>query len=80
MEGLGGDSDSTGFEMPSLMTGLSQPYANYSAGGSPSQYGPSGAGLQDDSGLGTAEENDAKRRRIARVRRPTLREYVVVCD
>jgi hypothetical protein len=71
MEGIEGDSESMGFEMPSLITQSSQIFPNYSTAGSPIQYGPPGSALQDDPATGTPEENDAKRRRIARVRSHT---------
>jgi ribosomal protein L29 len=67
MDGLG-DDDGMGFDMKSMMMNQqSQLYGNYSNDGQVA--GMSGGSMYDDSALGAGEEtNDAKRRRIARVR------------
>lgn len=67
MDGLG-DDDGLGFDMNSMMMNQqSQLYGNYSNDGQ--MTGMSGGSIYDDSTLGAGEEtNDAKRRRIARVR------------
>ena len=68
MDGMG-DDDGMGFDMKSMMMNQqSQLYGNYSQDGQMASMS-GGSMMYDDSALGVGDEsNDAKRRRIARVR------------
>lgn len=70
MEGMGGDTEGLGFEIPPMTSQPRPMFVNYNAAGSPAQYGQPGSAPPDDSATtGNADEmNEAKRRRIARVR------------
>lgn len=66
MDGLG-DGDGMGFDMPMMMNQQSQLYGYNDA----QVPGMSAGSMYDDSALAAGEDaNDAKRRRIARVRSP----------
>lgn len=69
MDGLG-DGDGMGFDMqPMMMNQESQLFGGYSHDGSQMPGMSAGSMYADDSALGPGDEtNDAKRRRIARVR------------
>lgn len=69
MEGLG-DSDGMGFDMqPMMMNQQEQLFGAYSQDSSQMSGAPVGSMYPDESALNTGDDtNDAKRRRIARVR------------
>jgi hypothetical protein len=69
MDSSGADLGGLGFDMSPLMNQPPQMFANYNADASPMQYDQMGSAPPEDSNAGNADEmNDAKRRRIARVR------------
>jgi hypothetical protein len=69
MEGLGGDPEGMAFDMPMLMNQPPQIFGAYNPDGSPVPASLSGPLFHDDPNMHTGDEsNDAKRRRIARVR------------
>jgi hypothetical protein len=68
MEQSGDGNDSYGFEMPANF--MSQPppiFGAYNSDGSPVQPALSGSIFGDSNEQGSVDENDPKRRRIARV-------------
>lgn len=70
MDGLG-DGDGMGFDIQPMPMSQQQPQisANYARDGSQMPGVPAGSMYPDDSALAAGEDtNDAKRRRIARVR------------
>lgn len=67
MEGMGDGTEGLGFDMPMLMNQQSHLFGAYSQDGSPVQTVL--PAFQDEPSMSTGEDqNDAKRRRIARVR------------
>lgn len=69
MDGVGDGPDGMGFDMPMMMNQQSHLYPAYGQDASPVPHALAAPGLNDDSALGTGEDqSDAKRRRIARVR------------
>ncbi|KAL1980505.1 hypothetical protein VTN96DRAFT_4029 [Rasamsonia emersonii] len=82
MEGIGGDSEGLGFEMPPMMNQPRPMFANYNAAGSPAQqqYGQPSSAPPEDSTTGNGDEmNEAKRRRIARAC-DMCRKKKIKCD
>lgn len=74
MDHLGNGSDAYGFDMPSnLMSQPPQIFGAYNPDGSPAQAALSGS-IFGDNEAGSMDENDPKRRRIARVRREPPRK------
>lgn len=70
MEGIGDGSDGMGFDMPMLMNQQPQFFGAYGQDGSPVPSVLPGQTFQDEPSMGVGDDqNDAKRRRIARVRR-----------
>lgn len=68
MEGMGDTTDGMGFDMPMLMNQQPQFLGAYGQDASPVPSVFQNATFQDDPATGTGEDqNDAKRRRIARV-------------
>lgn len=68
MDSLGDDPEGLGFDMPMLMNQQNQMFGSYGNEGSPMPSGLAGPSFQDDAMMGSTEDqNDAKRRRIARV-------------
>lgn len=69
MEGMGDGTEGMGFEMPMLMNQQPQLFGTYPQDGSPVPSVFQGPNFQDEPAMGTGDDqNDAKRRRIARVR------------
>ena len=69
MEGIGDGSDGMGFDMPMLMNQQPQFFGAYGQDGSPVPSVLPGQTFQDEQSMGVGDDqNDAKRRRIARVR------------
>lgn len=68
MDQLGGGADTYNFELPSnLMSQPPQIFGSYNPDGSPVQPALSGSIFGDSNEQGSVDENDPKRRRIARV-------------
>ena len=68
MEGMGDTTDGMGFDMPMLMNQQPQFLGAYGQDNSPVPSVFPNATFQDDSAMGVGDDqNDAKRRRIARV-------------
>lgn len=69
MNGLGGVSEGMGFDMPMLMNQSQQFFGGPNPDASPVPPVMPAPAYHDDSNMGTGDEsNEAKRRRIARVR------------
>lgn len=69
MDGMGEAPEGMGFDMPMLMNQRPNIYGSFPQDASPMSHGLPGPSLNDEPTMGTAEDNnDAKRRRIARVR------------
>ncbi|KAL1865089.1 hypothetical protein Plec18167_009558 [Paecilomyces lecythidis] len=80
MDGLGGDPDGMGFDMPMLMNQPPQVFGAYNPDGSPVPPSLSGPMFHDDPNMQTGDEsNDAKRRRIARAC-DMCRKKKIKCD
>lgn len=68
MEGMGDTADGMGFDVPMMMNQQQQFLGAYGQDTSPVPSVFPGATFQDDSAMGMGDDqNDAKRRRIARV-------------
>lgn len=69
MDGVGEGPDDIGFDMPMLMNQQTNLYGSvYGQDTSPTHSAFPGLSFQDEPAMGTGEDNnDAKRRRIARV-------------
>ncbi|KAK2767420.1 hypothetical protein FQN54_003576 [Arachnomyces sp. PD_36] len=80
MDGLGEDTDGTGYEMPMTMNQPPQIFGAYNPDGSPIPPSLPGPIFSDDNAAGNAEENnDVKRRRIARAC-DMCRKKKIKCD
>lgn len=83
MEGLGDDTDGTGYDMPTMMNQPPQIFGTYNPDGSPVPASLPGPIFSDDNAAGNTEENnEVKRRRIARVNHSlaTHRAYMRCID